>query len=168
MAQARTKRRQFFVDPKVQGPLAARVILYWFICLITVSLMLLVWSVVRTPRPLPMHLEQLWFHFGPALIAALVLLPMVITDIIRVSNRFAGPLVRLRRSMRALARGEPVEPIRFREGDFWQSFAEEFNAVVARVQELESQLERRAGSNEPAAEQPEDDSAASAAPAGTL
>ena len=46
----------------------------------------------------------------------------------------AGPLVRLRRSMRALARGEHVEPIKFREGDFWQEFAEEFNAVAARVQ----------------------------------
>ena len=68
------------------------------------------------------------------LIAGAGRLPMVVADVIRVSNRFAGPLVRLRRSMRALARGEHVEPIHFRKGDFWQEFAEEFNAVAARVQ----------------------------------
>jgi hypothetical protein len=36
--------------------------------------------------------------------------------------------------MRALARGEHVEPIEFRRGDFWKEFADEFNAVAARVQ----------------------------------
>ena len=80
------------------------------------------------------HFDDMWFHYGPALVASLILLPMVIIDIIRTSNRFCGPLLRLRRSMRALAQGERVEPIRFRKGDFWGEFAEEFNAVVARVQ----------------------------------
>jgi len=56
----------------------------------------------------------------------------VIVDVVRLSNRFTGPLLRLRRSMRALARGEQVEPIRFRDNDFWHDFAEEFNALAAR------------------------------------
>jgi hypothetical protein len=51
-----------------------------------------------------------------------------------LSNRFVGPLVRLRRSMRKLARGEHVDPICFRDNDFWHDFANEFNAVAARVQ----------------------------------
>ena len=41
-----------------------------------------------------------------------------------------------------VAAGEQVEPIRFREGDFWVSFADEFNAVVARLEHLERELER--------------------------
>ncbi|HUT91364.1 MAG TPA: hypothetical protein VMY37_17835 [Thermoguttaceae bacterium] len=127
-------RKQLFVDSKVQGALVLRVLLYWAVCLITVTLMLLCWSILRTPRMFYTHLDDMWFHYGPALIASFILLPMVVVDIIRVSNRFAGPLVRLRRSMRALARGEHVEPIKFREGDFWQEFADEFNAVAARVQ----------------------------------
>ena len=44
-----------------------------------------------------------------------------------------GPLLRVRRSMRALARGEAVEPIEFRGGDYWKEIADEFNAVRARV-----------------------------------
>ena len=127
-------RKQLFVDSKVQGALVLRVLLYWAVCLITVTLMLLCWSILRTPRIFYTHLDDMWFHYGPALIASLILLPMVVADIIRVSNRFAGPLVRLRRSMRALARGEHVQPIHFRKGDFWQEFAEEFNAVAALVQ----------------------------------
>lgn len=77
----------------------------------------------------------MWFHYGPALIASLLLLPLVIADIVRLSNQFVGPLLRLRRSMRQLARGEYVEPIEFRDTDFWQDFADEFNGVVARIQE---------------------------------
>jgi hypothetical protein len=80
------------------------------------------------------HFDDMWFHFGPALVASLLLLPLVLFDVIRFSNRFAGPLVRLRRAMRTLARGEQVLPIKFRDGDYWQDFADDFNAVAATVQ----------------------------------
>lgn len=131
-------RKKLFVDPKVQGALVVRVGLYWLVCLITLTLMLLCWRILTGPaRLFYTHFDDMWFNFGPALIASFVLLPLVVVDIVRLSNRFAGPLVRLRRSMRALARGEEVQPIRFREGDFWQEFADEFNAVLSRVQELE-------------------------------
>ena len=77
----------------------------------------------------------MWYYYGAALVASLLLLPIVLIDIVRLSNRFAGPLVRLRRSMRALARGEKVQPIHFRGSDFWQEFADEFNAIAARLQD---------------------------------
>ena len=128
-------RKQLFVDPKVQGALVYRVILYWVFCLIAMSLMLLCWRILTGPaRLFYTHFDDMWFFHGPALVASLLLLPLVVIDIIRLSNRFTGPLLRLRRSMRALASGEHVEPLHFREGDFWKDFADEFNQVVARVQ----------------------------------
>ncbi len=145
-------RKRLFVDPKVQGALVVRVGFYWIVCLITLTLMLLCWRILTGPaRLFYTHFDDMWFNFGPALIASFVLLPLVIVDIVRLSNRFAGPLVRLRRSMRALARGEEVQPIRFREGDFWQEFADEFNAVLARVQELEKAKETTSERQEPLA-----------------
>ena len=136
MSDKKAMRRRFFVDPKVQGGLVLRVAMYWLVCLITITLMLLCWRIVTGPvRPFFVHLDELWYFHGPAVIASLVLLPMVLVDIVRWSNRFAGPMLRLRRSMRALARGERIEPIEFRGGDFWQEFASEFNALVKRVQE---------------------------------
>ncbi len=128
-------RKQLFVDPKVQGVLVGRVILYWLICIITITLMLLCWRIVTGPaRIFYLHFSDVWFFYGPAMLASLALLPLVVIDIIRVSNRFAGPMLRLRRSMCALTQGEHVDPIEFREGDFWQEFAEEFNALATRVE----------------------------------
>jgi methyl-accepting chemotaxis protein len=101
---------------------------------------------VTSPAKLPLsHFDDLWFQFGPALIASFILLPLVIYDIISLSNRFTGPLFRLRRSMRALANGEEVKPIRFRDGDFWQGLAEEFNAVLERMQSIKESSENVAG-----------------------
>lgn len=129
-------RKQLFVDPKVQGALVYRVILYWVFCLFAIGLMLLCWRILTGPaRLFYTHFDDMWFFHGSALVASLLLLPLVVIDIIRLSNRFTGPLLRLRRSMRALASGEHVEPLYFREGDFWKDFADEFNRVVARVQD---------------------------------
>ncbi len=144
-ANKKSPRQRFYVDPKVQGALAVRVVLYWLTCLVTVALMLLLWQIVTGPaRLFYTHLGDLWFFHGPALVASLILLPMVVIDMIRFSNRFAGPLFRLRRSMRALAAGEPVEPLQFRDSDFWQEFAQQFNAVAARVEAAEAAGHRAA------------------------
>ena len=135
MFDKKHKRKHLFVGPKVQGALVARVVLYWAVCLITISLMLLCWRILTGPaRMFYTHFNDMWFFYGPVLIASVVLLPLVIVDIIRMSNRFAGPMLRLRRAMRELARGQQVAPIKFRKGDFWQDFAEDFNALSARVQ----------------------------------
>jgi len=137
MSRIKYARKRLFIDPKVQGALVLRVVLYWVVCLMTITLMLLCWRILTGPaRMFYTHFGEMWFHFGPALIASFLLLPLVILDVVRLSNRFAGPLVRLRRSMRALARGEDVRPIHFREGDFWQEFADEFNALRDRVEQL--------------------------------
>jgi hypothetical protein len=143
-------RKKLFVDRKVQGALVARTILYWTACIVTVSLMILCWRIVTGPvRMFYTHLDDMWFFYGPAIVASLLLLPLVVVDILRLSNRFTGPLVRLRRSMRALTRGEHVEPIEFRSDDFWHEFADDFNALLARVQSLESTAEKTTTEEQP-------------------
>jgi hypothetical protein len=135
MSNDKCQRKCLFVDPKVQGALAVRVVLYWIICLIGITLFLLCWRIVTGPaRIFYTHFDDMWFHYGPALIASLVLLPVVIIDVIRLSNRFVGPMLRLQRSMRQLANGEDVEPIEFRNADFWQEFATAFNSLRDRMQ----------------------------------
>jgi hypothetical protein len=129
-------RKHLFVDPKVQGALILRVALYWVVCLISMTLMLLCWQMLVGPaQPFRQHLGDMFASYGPALIASLLVLALVIADVIRFSNRFVGPLLRLRRSMRELARGQRVvAPLEFRDADFWQEIADEFNAVCHRVQ----------------------------------
>jgi hypothetical protein len=129
------KRKKLLVDPKVQGALLVRAAMYWAFSLSSITLLLLCWRIIAGPaRPFYMHFDDMWFFYGPALVASIVLLPIVLLDTLRLSNRFVGPLFRVRTEMRKLARGERVEPLRFRDGDFWQEIAREFNAVAARVQ----------------------------------
>ncbi len=113
------QRKHLFVDPKIQGALIVRVVLYWIVCLITFTAMLFCWRMMSGPvGTAPVPFEDMWLYYRPAILASFLLLPMVIIDIIQLSNRFVGPLLRLRRSMRALARGEDVEPLEFRGPDF--------------------------------------------------
>jgi hypothetical protein len=135
-------RKRLFVDAKVQGALIVRVVFYWLYCLLTIALMILCWRIVTGPaRLFYTHFSDMWFFYGPAVIASFVLLPLVIIDIVRLSNRFVGPMLRMRNSMHALARGEEVEPLEFRENDFWHDFANEFNALRQRVMQLSVEAE---------------------------
>ncbi len=129
------KRTQLFVDRKVQGELMQRTIMYWLFCLLALSLMVLCWRILTQPVQLSSeHFREMWQFYGPAVIASLLLLPIVVVDIIRMSNRFAGPLHRLRREMSRLANGEHAEPIYFRENDYWADFADDYNKILAQLQ----------------------------------
>jgi hypothetical protein len=139
-------RKQLFVDPKVQGALLLRTIGYWFFCLLTMALSLLLWRLFTGPaRLFYLHFDDMLYWYGPAAVASLLVLPLVVIDCVRLSNRFAGPLYRLRRELRRLAAGEKVTPIHFRDGDFWLEFADEFNAVAKRMQELQQELNNTTG-----------------------
>ena len=130
-------RSRLFVDYKVQGALVVRVLTYWLVCLATLTLMILCWRTITGPARLFFtHFDEMWFQFGPAVIGSTMLVPLVVFDILRLSNRFVGPLIRLRRSLNALGRGEEVAPLEFRTGDFWQGIADEFNTVAQRMHKL--------------------------------
>jgi len=132
MANKPRFRKRFFVDYRVQGALIVRIVLYWLMCLVTIMLLLLGWGMIADPiRSWNTQLAELWTLYGPAAVASLLVLPVVIFDLLRLSNRFAGPMFRLRRSLHDLAQGKSVPLVRIRQGDFWRKFAEDFNTVVA-------------------------------------
>ncbi len=132
------KRRQYFVDPKVQGAIVVRCLVYWITCLFSTFVMLFFWSLLTGPARLSwMTIDQIWYSYGPAFIASMLLLPLVLGDILRMTNRFAGPVLRLHRELKKLANGENVNPLFFREGDCWKYVADDFNRVVMRLKEAE-------------------------------
>jgi len=136
---ATCQRRQKFVDREMQGSAMLRVALYWLLCCMTIATIVLIWRVVVEPPQLFLtHIRAMWEHYTPVILALLLLLPLLIIDVVSWTNRLAGPMIRLRRSMTRLANGEVVERIEFRENDFWQGFATDFNRLAARVQQLES------------------------------
>ncbi len=63
-------------------------------------------------------------------LSLMLLLPLFVYDSFQLSNRFAGPVKRLRRVLRDLAEGKEISPITFRKGAYWQEMAEELNRAL--------------------------------------
>lgn len=130
-------RRRLLVDPKVQGPFLLRIGLYWIGCAATGAVANFVgqrlYSVVGVLNAESREVQTC----VPLLSATLCLLPIVVYDALTLTNKLVGPLYRTRGAVRKLAKGEHVAPIRFRDGDFWHEYADEFNALIARIENLE-------------------------------
>jgi len=142
-----TRRAIFLVDSEVQGSLMVRAAFYWLFCLLTITLMLICWNAYTGPsrRFVDLFLD-FYYRYGPALVASLILLPIVMVDVLRTSNSFVGPVVRLRAALRELADGRPVQPLNFRDNDQWRELAAEFNRAAARV--VRDSVERSAATEE--------------------
>jgi hypothetical protein len=137
----RCRRTLFLVDRKVQGSLITRTVLYWFFCLFSVSLMLLCWeSLVGPRRSFFVIAGELLHRYGPAFLASLVLLPIALMDVIRLSNRFVGPARRLGESLHTLAEGGDIQPVHFRDNDFWQEMARDLNRVSGRLASVDKNV----------------------------
>jgi len=143
------KRKRLLVDANVQGALFLRIIVCWISSLVAIG------CLGSWLESMQLANSRLFDHFGLQVgelglvtLASLIILPMVLYDALVLSNRFAGPVMRLRRSMRALAAGERVEPLRFRNRDFWQEMAQEFNVLVQQHEELKNKLANEAALHE--------------------
>jgi len=81
----------------------------------------------------------------PLFVCVLVLAPLFVRDALRISNRLAGPMIRLRSSLRTLASGETCPPLVFRENDYWLESATEFNRVRQLVMGLVKEKSQTSG-----------------------
>jgi nitrogen fixation/metabolism regulation signal transduction histidine kinase len=72
----------------------------------------------------------------PILAVMFLLLPVFLRDTLKMSNRFAGPMYRLRTALRMVSEKESCGPIKFRKGDFWQDAASDFNTMLGELQML--------------------------------
>lgn len=142
------QRKQNYIDGQVQGSLLRRIFLHWVSFFVVCALaIMLVQTLAGDPQRGVM--DRLYEQFGEFtffLVIMAALLPAFMLDTIRFSNRFVGPIARLRRHLRELAEGETAH-FEFRGSDFWQGMACEFNRVTdrmrdqaERIKELEQQL----------------------------
>ena len=78
-----------------------------------------------------------WSRYASAFIVLIALLPVVIYDSLRLSNRIAGPTFRLQGALRELASGESFPSLKFRRRDFWHDLAEDLNTLSLRLERME-------------------------------
>lgn len=145
------KRTRLFIDPQVQGRFLCRVVFYWCMAVAVMGTLAAVQVAFESRHaPMPIVINRTLLAFGPALIAAVVMLPLVLFDALRFSNRFAGPMHRLRREVKRLADGASYAPIDFRKGDYWYDLAQEFNRLAEQLKRLDGRATEIAHkSNEP-------------------
>lgn len=133
-------RKKRFVDSKVQGTLIKNTVRYWAVSVAAAGGLTVIGWIFITPglsgfigpnafmaSIIPMTLV--------GLAAAVLVLPVLLLDVVRVSHRFAGPLVRFKRHLTEAAEGGPLRPLHFRDEDFWPEIAEAYNALVERIEQ---------------------------------
>lgn len=134
-----SKRNRLLVDPKVQTPLLCRVAFYWVVSLLLMGLLISIQiGLGSRSASFDVKIMRMLVAFGPALITSVMLLPLLLFDCVRYSNRFAGPMLRLRREFAKLAETGQADQLDFREGDFWKDLADQFNRIADRMERLEN------------------------------
>jgi nitrogen fixation/metabolism regulation signal transduction histidine kinase len=134
------RRKKHFVDSCVQGSLARRIIAHWLVFLMVAAAVSFVLQVLTNPfQPLEEHARNAWWTHGPFLLVSVFLLPVFVMDTIKLSNRFAGPVYSLRRAMREVVQGKPPRRLKFRKRDFWHDLADDYNALLVRLDLLKEE-----------------------------
>ena len=127
------ERKKLWVDKKMQGALALRVMMHWCIFAVVGSIVALLFQFIADPfQPVSRQFANIWRYQGPFLLTIFFLLPGFLYDTVKLSHRFAGPIIRFRRSLQSIAKGEQVQKVTFRGGDFWVELATDFNVLIER------------------------------------
>lgn len=130
-------RHKLLVDSDVQGALLRRVALYGAACTLYFSVILICSESMTNPSDsFTISLSRCFDEMIYWLPGFAILAPVIAYDILRVTNRFTGPIFRLRREMLRLIEGNEVQTLKFREDDYWNEMAEIFNQVRQEVLEL--------------------------------
>ncbi len=131
-------RSKLLVDPEVQYAIGGRIAIHWVLFVVGLVLLGVVIQIITTVGDLPFSktIQYAVTSQIPVILVAMMLVPVFLRDTLRLTNRFAGPMFRLRGAIERLANGETNKPLNFRRQDFWQPVAESFNLVTAQVDAL--------------------------------
>lgn len=135
MSKKPNHRKKAVVNPRVQWTLALRVLLHFFVFVCAGAIFGLINQFLADPfGGLEKNLASFWKSSGPIMLALVCLIPIFIRDTLTLSNRIAGPIYHMKRTINQLAEGEQdVPPLKFRKGDLWDDLPERFNAMVERL-----------------------------------
>lgn len=127
------KRKRLFIDKAVQGSLLRRVALHWALYFTGLVIVLGIFYVLQSIATSQDMSVKGFFEQHLILFSVLLsLIPVFLYDTLKLSHRFAGPIVRLRGGLRDWADGKDVKPIELRKHDFWTELADNFNQAIER------------------------------------
>lgn len=128
-------RKRLWINPAFQGRLLLHIGSYFLLYLAIICILgflLFLQEALMTKQfrgsvgLYTVYLTQL----RPILLASAILLPYFIYDLLKFSNRVAGPLYRCQKMMREMAEGKPVREFQPRKLDLMPEFYADFNALI--------------------------------------
>ncbi|WP_345685253.1 hypothetical protein [Novipirellula caenicola] len=135
MSQTKSRRSRTLVDREVQGSLLRKIAIHWIAFFVCNAIALTIW--IRLFEQPDADWGQTFVdtmqRFMPFFVITMALIPAFVWDTLKLTNRFAGPILRLRNALADVRNGRAVTPLQFRNDDFWQHIAADFNAVIERV-----------------------------------
>jgi len=141
MTRRKHKRKKVYVSKEIQGRVVTKLAVYW------ATYHLALWhamflfhyflyrghlsvdpQMVTVPFPIQ-YFQFLTRHYSMLLCAAAVF-PLIFWDMMKVTHRIAGPLIRFTNTLEQLKKGEKVRKIKLREGDHLIEFQDAFNSYL--------------------------------------
>lgn len=127
------------VDPVVQAVFVRRFLLCWVCCTFLAAILLTaIYTLARPDQRAIEHLGAVIATHWPILGMSVAMLPIIVWDAVRFSRRVAGPICRVRRSLRRHAEGEKIRPLHFRGNDLWKDLGDQINVLLNRLEEIEA------------------------------
>ena len=135
MSASTIKRTKTLVDPEVQGTILRKVAIHWVVFFFCNAVALVIWIRLfeQPDADWGKTFGDTIRRFLPFFIITAALIPAFVWDTLKLSNRFAGPVSRLKSALADAGAGRAVAPLKFRGNDFWQSIAKDFNSVMQRT-----------------------------------
>jgi hypothetical protein len=144
-----TKERRFrFLVNEFQGKLLWRFVMYWVIYQFTVWNILFFWDLLTEGKG--NVLEQYGRFVAtqyPMLLCVALLIPFFAWDAIRFTLRVAGPIYRIRATIKALEEGRTLKPVKLRQGDYLQDVIDQLNSLIVLMDEHSFQDDHEVGSD---------------------
>jgi hypothetical protein len=134
MSCTTTKRRKTLVDPEVQGGILRKIAIHWVLFFSCNAIALMIWIRLfeQPDADWGQTFGDTFRRFLPFFIITMALIPAFVWDTLKLTNRFAGPISRLRGALADASAGRAIAPLQFRTNDYWKEIAENFNSVMER------------------------------------
>ncbi len=149
------QRKKKFVSGPIQGRLMLRMGVYWVLYHIILWHAMFVFRYIEyrvestatgTFSPISQLYDQFLLDYYPIIFCAVIALPIVLVDLMNLTHRIAGPLVRFQHALRSLIAGEEVRKVALRKGDLLIEFQDEFNKYLDFLKQQQQALVENADS----------------------
>ena len=130
-ARKKERRWHLLADLPMQGQFCVRVMVYWFLSLSAFVGTIAGFSVLTNSSS-----SETLRLLVPGLIVSLLILPFALLDMIKLTNRVAGPMVNLRGKLkRLLQEKDGSVNFEFRKDDFYQDVCDLLNEFKEQSEE---------------------------------